>query len=190
MVLTKRTCRHMSNVKDFCDFDTERKTATLHLNYKNVEEIIDGRLSTECEPVVCVGAIEALEEYLEYVPKEFKVNFQIKIEDCEGYEPQKLEESYNKTMAIRDVTEKVNYSNNQSKMGIFVVVGLIMLLFVIFNGQNKWFEGVGLPLSATIAFVLELFFELYFESGLTHFVITKVYERFENEERFGAISII
>lgn len=190
MILSRRTYKRMDNIRDFCDFDTTNGTATLHLRYRSVEEVIDGRLSTVGAPVVSAGAIEMLEEYLEYVPKEFKVNFQIEIADYRGYNPEELEISYKKTMEAGDFKEKTGLNKKQSKMRVFVVVGLIMLLFVIFNSRYKWFAAVGLPLSATIAFVLELFFELYFEEGMTHFVVTQLYDRFEDHDRFGMISIV
>lgn len=190
MVLSRRTMRRMDNIKHFCDFDMEEGSATLHLNFQSVDEIIDGRLSTEKEPYVSLEAIGMLEEYLEFIPKEFKVDFQIKISDCKGYDCQKLEEAFKKTMDIRDYNESTGSEKQKSKMGVFVVVGLIFLLFVIFNSRYAWFNSVGLPLSAGIAFVLELAFELYFESGMTHFAVTKLYDKFGNESRFGRISII
>lgn len=190
MILSRRTRRHISNVSDFCDFDTINETATLHLRFSDVQEIIDSRLSTAKVPVISESAVEMLEEYIEYIPKEFKVNFQIEIEDCGGYDLKNLEASFNKTVKIRDSRDKTGYKQNQSKMGIFVAVGLILLLFVIFNSRFKWFASAGLPLSATIAFCMELLFEVYFEEGLTHFVVTKVYERFGGGDRFGIISIV
>lgn len=189
MVLSRRTVRRMDNIKEFCDFDTEKKTATVHLKFKSAEEIISGRLSTPESPVVKAEVPEMLEGYLEFVPGEFKVNFNIEIEDYMGYDSGKLEEAFNNTMEVRDYRAKSGYSSKRSKMAVFVVVGLIMLLFVIFNSRYKWFAEAGLPFSATIAFVLELMFELYFEEGLTHFVVSKIYDRFGDEDRFGTISI-
>lgn len=190
MVLSRRVYRRMSNIKDFCDFDPANQTATLNLNYRSADEIIDCRLSSVDSPVISTSALEMLEGYLEFVPKEFKVNYQIRIADYKGYDPSKIEEAYNKTMEVRDYREATGSSNMKSKMVAFVVVGLIMLLFVIFNSRYKWFAAVGLPLSATIAFILELIFELYFEEGMTHFLVTRLYDKFENDNRFGNITIL
>ena len=189
MVLSRRVYRRMNNIKDFCDFDPASGTAILYLNFQNTDEIIDCRLSTVDSPVISTNAIEMLEGYLEFVPKEFKVNYQIRIADHEGYDPQKLEESFNKTIEARDCKEAAGSSNMKSKMGAFVLAGLIVLLFVIFISRYKWFAAAGLPLSATIAFVLELIFELYFMEGMTHFLITGLYDKFEDDDRFGIITI-
>lgn len=189
MVLSRRTLRRMDNIKDFCDFDTTNKIATLKLNFKSVWELIDERLSSIDEPVAVANAAEIFEQYLEYVPKEFKVNFQITFSDYSGYDPKKIEASIEKSMEVRDYRQKMNYGIKQSKMSAFVVVGLIMLLFCIFNSRYKWFAFVGLPFSATIAFVIELFFELYFEEGMSYFVVTGIYDAFSREDRFGKIII-
>ncbi len=190
MVLSRRVYRRMSNIKDFCDFDLESKTAILRLNYQSVDEIIDCRLSRGDLPVISTDALEALEGYLEFVPKEFKVNYQIKIADYKGYDSKKLEEAYNKAMEVRDCKEAAGSNKMKSKMGVFVVVGLIVLLFIIFNSRYNWFAAAGLPISATVAFILELIFELYFEEGMTHFLVTRLYDKFEDNNRFGIITIL
>lgn len=190
MVLSRRVSRRMDNIKDFCDFDTDTETATLHLVFQSADEIIERRLSSVNSPVISESALEKLEGYLEFVPKEFKVNYQIEIADYKGYDPKKLEESFNRTMELRDNRDAAGNSNMKSKMSVFVVVGLIVLLFVIFNSRYKWFASAGLPISATIAFILELLFELYFEKGMTHFLITRLYDRFGANNRFGIITIL
>lgn len=178
MVLSRRTVKRMDNIKGFCDFDTEEKTATVHLKFKSVEEIIESRLSTADAPIVSTEATEMLERYLEFVPNEFKVNFSIEIEDYMGYDSEKLKEAFNNTIEVSEYRAQSGHSSKQSRMAIFVVVGLIMLMFMFFNSKYKWFSEAGLPISATIAFVLELMFELYFEEGMSHFVVSKLYDKF------------
>lgn len=190
MVFSKRTSRRMDNIRDFCDFDPKSMTATLHLQFQSAEEIIDSRLSTVNAPVVSADAVELLEAYLEYVPQEFKVDYQLEIRDCKCYDPQKLEASFIKTMEIRQCSERACSKGKQSKMGVFVIVGLIMLLVVYVNSKFKWFAFAGLPVSAVIAFVLELIFELYFEEGMTYFAVSKLYDRFGETGRFGTIRIL
>ena len=189
MELSKRTLKQMRNLESFCDFDTRGAVATLHLRFQTLSEIVDENRGSAEEPVLRAEAIDLLKTEMERVPKEFKVNFEIEIADDRDYDPQLLERTYSRAMEIKDYRRKTHDRQKRSQMAKFVLLGSGLMLFVILNSKYKWFSSAGLPFSFTIAYLLELIFEVYFEEGMTHFFVTSVYERFDRNHRFGAIQI-
>lgn len=180
----------MKNLESFCAFDTENATATVRLFYQSASEIIDEQMSRRGETVATEEAVEQLENCMERIPKEFKVDFLISVADTKEYDTGALQNAYRNAMEIQDYKSQSTGKKKSVTMGVFVLVGSLLLLLVIFNTKYKWFTSAGLPFSALIAYFLELIFEIYFEEGMTHFFITRIYEKAEDEGRFGTIRVI
>lgn len=190
MVLSRRTLKRMKNLESICDFDTENRVATLNLNLQTVSEIIDEKRSNADRPYIKPEAIGLIENGLELVPKEFKVDIRITVIDSMGYDSQTIQNAFTDAVKTDEYMKKKGNKENRSRKGAFVLVGLLMLLIVVFNAKNNWFAPVGFSFAAIIAFILELIFEVYFEQGISHFVVSRIYERFGYTNRIGKITFI
>ena len=189
MVLSRRTLKRMENLGSVCSFDTDKEVATLNMHFADVSEIIDTRMSSENRLVVNEETIELLYDGLELIPNEFRVNYVISIDECRGYDSKTVEEAFSRAVAKKDYKKTVGKDHKREVMVVFVVVGLIFLVISKYTAQNNMFGWAGLSFSAIIAFVLELMFEVYFDEGVTHFVVTRIYERLGQNDRFGTICV-
>ena len=189
MVLSKRTLKRMENIGSVCSFDTDKEVATLNMHFADVSELIDERLSNESKLIMSQEAMDVLYDGLELVPVEFRVNYNISIDDCRCYDVRIIEEAFNQAIADRDYMSKIRKAQKHSIMSVFVVLGLVLLLISSYTVGNNVFNWAGLSFSAIIAFVLELMFEVYFEEGVSYFVVMRIYEKFGYNNRFGTISV-
>lgn len=189
MVLSKRTLKRMENIGSVCSFDTDKEVATLNMHFADVSELIDERLSNESKLIMSQEAMDVLYDGLELVPVEFRVNYNISIDDCHCYDVRIIEEAFNQAIADRDYMSKIRKAQKHSIMSVFVVLGLVLLLISSYTVGNNVFNWAGLSFSAIIAFVLELMFEVYFEEGVSYFVVMRIYEKFGYNNRFGTISV-
>ena len=177
MILSKRTLRQIHNLESACDFDMENAAATINIHFGSVSEIIDDRLSKPTDPVISSDVIKIIDDKKDIIPKEFKVNYLIKIEDLQGYDPATLEASFLRTVNTIKFREKTAKKTKRSRMTAFAVIGIILLIPLILMDKFHWFASYGKVASITIAFFLEFIFEMYFEDGIVYFTISRIYEK-------------
>lgn len=191
MILSRRTLKRIENLGKACEFDMENAVATVNLRFQSVSEIIDMKISTAKNPVVRRDAITRLEDCLDIVPKEFKVDFRIIISDYQGYDPKIIQDAYRRGMATLAFKRKASNEKNRSRMSTFILMGLFLLLPLILNAQYNWFKFPNLIVSTTIACFLELIFELFFEEGLCYFAVTRVFNKIfaDDRKRIGIIQL-
>ncbi len=189
MILSRRTLKRMENLENVCSFDTDREVATLNMHFNDITEIIDEKMCNGNRLVVNQEALNVLFEGLELVPVEFKVNYKIVIDNRRNYDSKTVEQAFIQAMKGRDYTFDILKTKKHSLMSIFVVLGLVLLLVSIYITGNDMLKWVGLPFSAIIAFALELMFEVYFEKGVSYFVVSKIYEKAGTGNRFGTIYV-
>lgn len=189
MVLSRRTLKRMENLGSACSFDTDKEIATLNMHFADISELIDDKMSNEAKLVVQQDAIDLLYDGLELVPVEFRVNYNISIDDWRGYDLKTVEEAFEQAIADRDYKANTGKAQKHSVMCIFVVLGLVFLLIGNYTTKNNMFDWAGLSFSAIIAFVLELMFEVYFEEGASHFIVSRIYDKLGYSNRFGTVSV-
>lgn len=192
MTLNKRTLKRMENLKEICDFDIKNEIATLKLDCDTVFDIIDPNISTIEYPVINKEAIQILEDYLDVVPKEFKVNFQITIKDYKEYKPDTILHAYHSALNTKTYRQKTFKKALNSRMTRFLLMGLILAIPFIFNEKYNFFRSYGTVVSTLIAFFLEFIFELFFEEGFVYFVVTRCFRKLRqnNRQRIGNIQLI
>ena len=191
MILSKRTLKRIKNIKEICTFDMKNKTATLTLRFQNINEIIDQRMGSIEDPVICAEAVKALENGLDIVPREFKVNFEITIADYQSYNPQTIQHAYLEAIERRKYKRQIFGKRERSRMGRFFALGLFLLLPVFFSTKYSWFTFFGVKISVLIAFILEIAADLLLEEGLVYFLVTRIADKFSlsNRHRIGIIQL-
>lgn len=187
MILSRRTLKRMKNLEEVCSFDTVNKVATLDLHFATVSEILDEKVSDRETLIVNSETIELLENSLLMVPGEFVVNYRITIDDYHGYDVQAVQSALYDTMQLREYRQHNLKNQTKQRMSVFLVIGLLVLALVVYTSGNGVFAAAGLPISATIAFILELLFEVYFEKGVSHFFVSRIYEKMGGINRLGTI---
>lgn len=148
MVLSRRTLKRMENLGSVCSFDTDKEVATLNMHFADVSEIIDARMSSENRLVVNEETLELLYNGLELVPNEFRVNYDISIKECQGYDLKTIEEAFMQSLENRDYRENIGKEHKNSIMCVFVVIGLIFLLISNYVAANNMLAWAGLSVSA------------------------------------------
>ena len=189
MVLSKRTLKRMENLEDVCTFDIVNEVATLNIHFADISEIFDRRVNSENRLVINEETLELLDNGLEIIPDEFRVNYDVSIDNCKDIDAKTIEEAFMQAIDNRNYKKNVGKMHKRSVMCIFVAIGLVFLVISKFTAQNNMFEWAGLSFSAIIAFVLELMFEVYFDEGVTHFVVTRIYEKLGYNNRLGMIHV-
>lgn len=191
MILSKRTLKRIKNIKEICAFDMKNKTATLTLRFQNIDEIIDTRIGSIEDPVICAEAIKALENGLDIVPREFKVNFEIMIADYQSYDPQIIKHAYLEAIERRKYKRRIFGKRERSRIVRFFALGLFLLLPAILSARYGWFTFFGVNISVLIAFMLEIAADFLLEEGFAYFIITRIADKFSlsNRQRIGTIQL-
>ena len=176
-------------MQSFCDFDMNNAVATMHIHFKTVSELLNMNLSSFEKPVVNEEAIDILKNAVDMVPRKFKVDFIIHIDDYQNYDAESVLTAFQSAMETYKFRNKVKNKTKKSKMSVFLVVGLLILCIYVCDSHYRWFSSAGPVFSVIIAFLIELMFEVYFEDGSVYFTVNQIYRRHEgdNRRRFGKI---
>ena len=189
MVLSRRTLKRMENIGNVCSFDTKKEVATLNMHFADASELIDERMSNEKKIIISPEAMDIIYDGLELVPTEFCVNYNISVDDCRGYDVKTVEKAFKQAIADNQYKKKIKKAQKHSVMSVFLVLGLALLLVISYLTVNNFFIWAGFSFPAIIAFFLELLFEVYFEEGISYFVVTRIYEKIGFKNRLGTISV-
>lgn len=191
MIINKRTLKRIRNLGNICDFDMENAVATLKLHFRDLSELIDDKISTEDNLIIRQEILAMIEEDMNIVPKEFRVNYRILVHDYHGYDPETVQNAFEKAKETYSFRRKATNNDKLSRMTAFFLIGFILLVPLILNNKYRWFASSTRMVSVGIAFFLELVFELFFEDGIGYFTVGRIYDNFskKNRSRIGTIKI-
>lgn len=166
MKLSKQTLRQMQNIMDFCDFDTNRGVATMHVHFKCAEEIVDTQLSTPEHPILLKDSIKRMDYYMKLVPTDFKVEFSITVDDYQGYNPEILLQAYKKEIRKNYYSKREHNKTINIACLILAIIGIVLLIIKVAGIQYEWFGPASTIIALFIISFLEIFSEVFFEESL------------------------
>lgn len=166
MELSKRTLRRIRNMAHICDFDTDAGIALVKLHYKTPDELVDVHLSRPGVPVVSDEAVDYLRAIIADIPKEFKVDFSLTIDDYGAYSHVQLLNS------LRATIENTFYYHDEARKKdsvlavVFIIAGILFLSLEVAGGLAGWYGAGGSLSRSIIETVLDVFvWALIWEGG-------------------------
>lgn len=165
MELSKRTLRQVKNMSKNFDFDVEKRVCTIPLHYETPEELLDIHLSTPGKPVISDDAIDSFCDMISYIPKEFKVKFNLTVDDYGEYDHKSL------TDALKATVEDTYYYHDESRKKdsvlavLFLIIGVLFLSFEIVGGMAGWYGEKGSITNSIIETVLDVMVWVFIWEG-------------------------
>ena len=176
MRISRCTRKRMENLKGFCDFDAEKRVASVRAHYSSADEITDPELSRPGCPVVTQEALSYLQSLSDTIPAEFRVRICVVIDDYGKYDRQLMTEAYRAGLESMEYVEKIEKKRMTVLMAVFVPAGFIFLLAALLADKNQWFIFCGPAVSIIIVVMIEFMFEVFFEESAVFFSVTHIYE--------------
>ncbi|MCQ2751527.1 MAG: hypothetical protein MJ189_00225 [Coriobacteriales bacterium] len=139
MNLSKRTLKQIKNLQDYCDFDIDKRIATIHLNYDTPLDLIDPHLSHDDKPVVSDATTAYIQELIHDIPKEFKIEFMLSIYDYQNYSPESLINALNNTIESTYYYFDEERKKYNALAVIFILLGIVFLAINVVGGAWEWF---------------------------------------------------
>lgn len=139
-----KIARQVELLTKYYDIDVENRVINLELHYEKASEILITDITSKECPTFNNTVLSRVSEILGTFPLEFKVNLKIKIDDYEGYNPNKL------VAAFKDSLEMFNYGVYKSKnrrwitSGFLVFISICVLFTRLFLGNNNVIDANGL----------------------------------------------
>ena len=143
MKISKRTLRQINNTRDIYDYDLENMICTVTLNYDTPEDMIDPHLSTPSTPCISEDFSEYFCQIISEVPKDFTVDYEIKIKDYQNYDHNKMQK------ALKTNIENTFYYYDEERKKynvlsiIFIIIGIIALAINVIGDGMDWFGPKG-----------------------------------------------
>ena len=165
MQLSRRALRQIENLPKSYEFDMEEHIATIPIHYTSPDKLLDPYLSTPECPVVSDDAIDYLCDLVSDIPAGFNIKFALSIDDYKEYNPTSL------MHAIQDTIENTFYYHDENRkinnmLGvIFLVIGLIILVYSIVGRTSGWFGNEQLISYNIIETILEIIVWVFLWEG-------------------------
>ncbi len=138
-ILTPTKNRQIELLKKYYEVDEEKRVVKITLAYEKASELFVTDYSSEEHPEFKSEILSRVSEIISRVPIEYKVELSFAIDDYEGYDPDKLLESFNDLVELNHY-EVVNEGKKKSlKVALLLVAGIICLIFMIAGNHNGWF---------------------------------------------------
>ena len=173
MKISRQSLHRMQNISKYCHFDLEKGVATISLFYKSADEIIDQSRSSLSRPVVSDSSIEKLGQVLKHVPPEFKVAFDISVEDYQDYNPQVLLSAYQHAFEDYHFSRDENQKSSKVLWVIIAILGIFLVAIKVINSQNPWFGGIGSLSTLFFVAFIEIFSQIFFQESFVFYTISQ-----------------
>lgn len=193
MHLSKRTLRQIENLSNICKIDIDNQIVLVPLHYETPEELLDMHLSCPGTPVVSDDTIDYLCDLVSSIPKEFTVEFELKIDDYGEYDHESLIRALHATIENTYYYHDDNHRRNDVLAVIFIILGILILALETIGGDAGWY-GVKNSISRNmVETILEIMVWVFIWEGaallfLTYETESSIFSR--NMRRFNGMKFM
>ena len=136
----------------FFELDHENKKALIKLKYDRPSDIFASNALTKT-PILDPEFFDFIKSSFELIPNKYKVDFDVKFADMEGYSEEQLSDIFKSNVLLeakrssRDTRSKNKIALSLLVIGIVFLIGLILL-------ETLW--GADTPIYKIITFIIEI----------------------------------
>ena len=128
-------------LKKYYAYDEASKVFTIALHYEKVTDILYKEMkSVSGVPMMSEEFLSDVTGILEDIPRGYRADIILKIDDYEGYDEKVIMESFNDMLEF----SRLKYSGGSQKkyyqVATLLVVGLLLLFCGIFSGLENWWH--------------------------------------------------
>ncbi len=126
-------------LKKYYEIDEEHKVVKVTLAYEKASELFVTDYASEEHPEFKREILERVSEILSRIPLDYKIDLSFAIDDYEGYDPDKLLESFNDLVEMNHFGALIDNKKKGLKIALLLVAGIISLVLMINGSAGGWF---------------------------------------------------
>ena len=132
--------RRVELLKEHYDFDEASKTFDIVLHFQKASDIFNERFDLIKKRVMKEEIVEEVASLLSDIPKGYKAEFSLVIDDYEDISAQEILDAFHRVLKIRLARFKVANLRKYHKVGILTLVGTFLISLMIVGELMKWWD--------------------------------------------------
>lgn len=130
--------RRLELLKRHYDYDEETKTFDIVLHYPTADELFDAEFDLTKLPVINDEVIDTVSDMLGYIPRGYKAEFSLVIDDYGEHDPNSVLFSFNEALRIRYDLYQDESKRHGAKIGALMLFGLFFIVVTIVGEVDGW----------------------------------------------------
>ncbi len=126
-------------LKKYYEIDEENKVVKVTLAYEKASELFVTDYASEEHPEFKGEILSRVSEIISRVPLDYKVDLSFAIDDYEGYDPDKLLESFNDLVEMNHFGSLIDSKKKGLRIALLLAAGVIALILMIAGSNGGWF---------------------------------------------------
>lgn len=137
-IFSRKTARQLVVLKRYYNIDIITKVVTVPLHFEKTSDFVDTTICDKNHPMIKNDFLVNLSNIIHSIPKEFSVNFEVQIDNYEGYDHRILINSIKDAFEIFCYDFNLERNKNGVKVSILVVFGVTLLAWLFFICSHHW----------------------------------------------------
>ena len=133
--------RRVELLKKYYEFDEATKTFDIVLHFEKASEIFDERFDLLKKRVMKAEVIEKAAELIMDVPRGYKAELSLVIDDYEGIPYREILEAFHSVLNIRVARFKRARRRKYHKVGTLILIGMFLIALMILGEVLQWWGG-------------------------------------------------
>ena len=133
--------RQVELLKQYYEYDETTKTFDIVLHFSSANEIFSERHDLLKKRVMKEEIVEEAAGLINDVPKGYKAELSLVIDDYEGIPCEEILEAFHNVLNIRVIRFKKERRRKYQKVGALVLIGMSLIALMILGEVMKWWGG-------------------------------------------------
>ena len=148
--------RLLDRFAGYYPLDEENKVFKIPLHFGKASDMLSPNVEVLDKPKISSATTEMMQEQLDDIPRGYKADFSITIDDYEGYSPNKILTGINDALLFRHLRYVHWKSRKGIQVGTLLVVGIALIVLMIV-GDYSGIWGSGNEVSEIYMYLLDTF---------------------------------
>ncbi len=131
--------RQIELLSKYYEIDEENKVVKVTLAYEKASELFVTDYASEEHPEFKEEILSRVSDILSRIPLDYKADLSFAIDDYEGYDPNKLLESFNDLVEMNNYEGFVDGRKKGLRIALLLIAGIISLVLMISGTKGGWF---------------------------------------------------
>lgn len=133
--------QHIELMEQYFDVDNENKIVTVHVHFDSVEQLFNNYrvVKSGKKPLISNEVSEKLEQILERIPKRYKLNLEISIDDYNQFSKEQLKQIVYENLLMKKFSYRIKIQKNYHQAFILGGIGVLFLVLNIVGQFLHWF---------------------------------------------------
>ena len=133
--------RRVELLKDYYDFSEETKTFDIVLHFEKASDLFNERLNLLKKKVMKDEIVEEAARLLEDVPRGYKADLSLVIDDYENIPYGEILDSFHNVLRVRLSRYKADNRRKYFKVGALILIGTFLVALMILGEVMNWWGG-------------------------------------------------